>query len=58
MEKIDTAIRDNIKIELRNFITKKFLSSSGQSSFNNMDSFMEKGIIDSTGILYFLLRNF
>jgi len=39
---------------LRNFIVENFLPSAGLDAFDNDDSFMEKGIIDSTGILELL----
>jgi acyl carrier protein len=37
--------------ELRGFITERFLSKAGLRSFSDEESFMEKGIIDSTGVL-------
>ena len=36
---------------LRNFILENYLFTEDQSALSNSDSFMEKGIIDSTGIL-------
>ena len=39
---------------LRNFIIENFLPSAGLDAFDNDDSFIEKGIIDSTGILELL----
>ena len=42
---------NDIRKELRDFITESFLTSSGLDSFKPTDSFMDKGIIDSTGIL-------
>jgi acyl carrier protein len=39
---------------LRGFITEHFLSKAGLGSFSDEDSFMEKGIIDSTGVLELL----
>lgn len=45
---------DDIKRILREFITSTFLSSSGVNEFLDVDSFMEKGIIDSTGVLELL----
>ena len=44
----------HIKGELRKFITDRFLPFSTMSSFEDSDSFMEKGIIDSTGVLELL----
>jgi acyl carrier protein len=43
-----------IKTTLRDFITETFLPSSGLDAFADTDSFMEKGIIDSTGVLELL----
>ena len=42
------------KTKLRNFITETFLPSSGLDAFADEDSFMETGIIDSTGVLELL----
>lgn len=36
---------------LRNYILENYLFTDDQSALSNSDSFMEKGIIDSTGIL-------
>ena len=36
---------------MRNFILENYLFTDDQSALSNSDSFMEKGIIDSTGIL-------
>ena len=36
---------------LRNFILENYLFTDDQSALSNGDSFMEKDIIDSTGIL-------
>jgi len=41
-------------LRLREFITDAFLPSSGVDSFEDDDSFMESGIVDSTGILELL----
>jgi acyl carrier protein len=43
-----------IKSNLRKFIEENYLPSAGIDSFEDGDSFMEKGIIDSTGILELL----
>lgn len=45
---------DDMEEVLRNFIVENFLPSAGLGAFENDDSFMEKGIIDSTGILELL----
>lgn len=44
----------DIKAALRDFITDTFLPSAGLESFTDDDSFMETGIIDSTGVLELL----
>ena len=44
----------DIKAALRDFITDSFLPSAGLESFTDDDSFMETGIIDSTGVLELL----
>jgi len=43
-----------IEKELRRFITERFLPFTSFDSFLDTDSFLEKGIIDSTGILELL----
>ena len=45
---------DDMEEVLRNFIVENFLAAAGLDEFGNDDSFMEKGIIDSTGILELL----
>ncbi|MBI5759806.1 MAG: acyl carrier protein [Planctomycetales bacterium] len=40
-----------IQQTLRNFVTENFLFGQGGDSFSNQDSFLESGIIDSTGVL-------
>ena len=45
---------DNTKSILRAFITESFLPSAGLDGFEDADSFMDKGIIDSTGVLELL----
>ncbi len=37
--------------KLRTYILENYLFSEDQSDLNNSDSFMEKGILDSTGIM-------
>jgi acyl carrier protein len=44
----------DIKGSLRGFITEAFLPTAGVNTFADDDSFMEKGIIDSTGVLELL----
>ncbi|NLE02886.1 MAG: acyl carrier protein [Fibrobacter sp.] len=41
----------NIQDHIVSFIKSNFLMNSDTISFTNNDSFLEKGIIDSTGIL-------
>lgn len=41
----------SIEETMRNFILENYLFTDDQSALSNSDSFMEKGIIDSTGIL-------
>jgi len=44
----------DIKVVLRDLITESFLPSAGLENFADDDSFMETGIIDSTGVLELL----
>ncbi len=37
--------------KLRSFVLENYLFTEDQSELNNSDSFLESGIIDSTGIL-------
>lgn len=41
----------SIETKIRQFILENYLFSSDQSLLANDDSFLQKGIIDSTGIL-------
>lgn len=41
----------DIEGEPRNFVVDHFLVGPGDESFSNTDSFLEKGLIDSMGIL-------
>jgi acyl carrier protein len=46
---------------IRNYILENYLFTDDQSALNNEDSFLEKGVLDSTGILeviYFLEETF
>ena len=43
--------QEDIRKEIKDFIVETFLFGSEEESFGDTDSFMEKGIIDSTGIL-------
>ncbi len=40
-----------MKEKIRDFITKNFLFGSSDSGLADSDSFLDKGIIDSTGML-------
>ncbi len=42
---------DNIKQKLKVFIREKFLIRYKAAALDDNDSFLEKGIIDSTGVL-------
>jgi acyl carrier protein len=42
---------DNVETELRGFIGDYFVPRAGLRTFSSEDSFMAKGIIDSTGVL-------
>jgi acyl carrier protein len=55
MEKQDNReIKKEIRPILRRYIFASFLPQSGLDTFSESDSFMEKGLIDSTGILELL----
>lgn len=45
----------NIESNIRNYILENYLFSDDQSELENDDSFLEKGIIDSTGVLEIIL---
>jgi len=42
---------EQIERELRQFVIDNFLFGEGESQFSNEDSFLEKGFVDSMGIL-------
>ena len=51
----------SVEDKVRNYILESYLFTDDQSELNNEDSFLEKGIIDSTGILeiiFFLEEEF
>jgi acyl carrier protein len=54
MEKQSDTGKNGIRTELRKFISERFLPFTSLDSFLDQDSFLEKGIIDSTGILELL----
>lgn len=39
------------EMDLRNYVLENYLFTDDQTQLNNDDSFMDKGIVDSTGIL-------
>ena len=41
----------SVEDKVRSYILENYLFTADQSELNNDDSFLEKGIIDSTGIL-------
>lgn len=47
---METSPADNISKELRQFIVENFLFGR-DNSFSNEDSFIEMGVLDSTGVL-------
>jgi len=54
IDKLETVYKRDGKEVLRKYITESFLPQAGLETFNEADSFMEKGIIDSTGVLELL----
>lgn len=46
-----TVDEKSIKEKVRNFITETFLIGDEKSKLKDGDSFMHKGVIDSTGVL-------
>ena len=42
---------EQIERELRQFVIDNFLFGEGENQFSNEDSFLEKGLVDSMGIL-------
>lgn len=54
MAKIEEKRQISVPEILRGFIADNFLPSAGLATFNDDDSFMDKGIFDSTGILELL----
>jgi acyl carrier protein len=43
--------QEDVRKEIKDFIVETFLFGSEDEPFGDTDSFMERGIIDSTGIL-------
>ncbi len=51
----------SVEQQIRNYILENYLFTDDQSALNNNDSFLESGILDSTGILeviYFIEDEF
>lgn len=51
----------SVESNLRKFILENYLFTDDESALNNNDSFLNKGIIDSTGILeviFFIEENY
>ena len=51
----------SVEQQIRDYILENYLFTDDQSLLNNSDSFLEKGILDSTGILeviYFIEEDF
>ena len=46
---------DDVKKQLRDYIVDNFLFGDTETQFSDEESFMEKGILDSTGILDVIL---
>jgi acyl carrier protein len=44
-------LEKQIDLTLRNFVIENFLYGDRNASLDNNDSFLEKGIVDSTGVL-------
>lgn len=51
MAQLGDAAKTGIKDAVREFVVNSFLLGSVSQALNDEDSFLEKGIIDSTGIL-------
>ncbi len=51
---MDVAQGRDVRQRLRRYIEENFLPQSGLGGFADSDSFLEKGIIDSTGVLELL----
>lgn len=51
----------SVEQQVRDYILENYLFTDDQSALNNADSFLDKGILDSTGILeviYFIEEDF
>jgi acyl carrier protein len=54
MAKIEKQRPVSVREILKEFISESFLPSSGLDAFDDGDSFMERGLLDSTGVLELL----
>jgi acyl carrier protein len=45
----------NLESTMRTYVLENYLFTDDQSELDNQDSFLEKGIIDSTGVLEIIL---
>jgi len=45
----------SIEAQVRSYVLENFLYTSDEGRLNNTDSFLEDGIVDSTGILELLM---
>lgn len=45
----------SIEAQIRSYILENFLYTNDEGKLNNTDSFLEDGIVDSTGILELLM---
>jgi acyl carrier protein len=43
--------KNSVRTDLKGFIVESFLFGNKNQTFTDSDSFMDKGIVDSTGIL-------
>ena len=46
----------NLQSEIKNFILQNFLFSADPGALSDVDSLLQKGIVDSTGILELVLH--
>jgi len=51
MDKAETLTESSIKIKVKEFIKENFLLNSDCKTLDDTDSLLQKGIIDSTGVL-------
>jgi acyl carrier protein len=45
----------SVEVQIRHYILENFLFTSDEKKLKNTDSFLEEGIVDSTGILELLM---